>query len=90
MAKMTDKQAAALKKAQEASAAKRAQKSNPIPEPEKCATISEPEKCTPVLNEDRSELIAKLDKIIEIQTAILESLKQDSTSKKIDMSKLVK
>lgn len=81
MGKMTDKQAAALQKAREAAAAKRAQKS---------PTISEPEKSTTILNEDRSELIAKLDKIIEIQTAILESLKQDSQSNKIDMSKLVK
>jgi hypothetical protein len=85
--KMTNKQAAALKKAQKAAAIKRAEKSAQIPsEP-----ISAPETLSaPILSEDRNELISKLDKLIEINAAILEILKKNSTSDKIDMSKLVK
>lgn len=81
---MTDKQAAALQKAREASARKRAEKSAPI------SAESAPEKSAPILSEDRTELISKLDKIIEINTAILEVLKKNSTSDKLDLSKIVK
>lgn len=82
---MTKKQAAALKKAQEAAARKRTEKSAPI-----SAVESATEKSAPILSEDRTELISKLDKLIEINAAILEVLNKNSTSDKIDLSKIVK